>query len=214
MKKSLTALIIAIFLTMAAGCSNEDQPVAPVTDTDTSSLAIKLGPRSSEYPIDDIFSGDIQFAVSVENTGDSEITFAHPVICFPEEYRIGNSLDLRVHHGNSEILLTVEKPNGDVSILRDGPHFFNPDRESYFFIEPGRSDIFYIGWFFQNAQGGWENDIRAENVFNGRGKYTLKLLYRNFFPKALIHDSSAGKSRFMNVWTGEMQSNEITVIIK
>jgi hypothetical protein len=214
MKNCFTAAIILLALLALTGCKDNDQAPAPATGSGTNPLIIKLGPQSSEYPIDDVFKGDIQFAASVKNMGDHEVTFAHPTICFPEDYRIGDSLDLTEHHGKSEILLTVEKPDGSVVVLRDGPHFFDPDKESYFTIKTGQSDLFYIGWFFQNARGGWEDDIKAENVFTGRGEYRLTVLYRNFFPRALVRDAATEKSRFMDVWTGEVESNTIVVTIQ
>jgi len=214
MKKRFTAVIALFSLLALAGCNNNGQTSADATGADNHPLILTLGPGSSEYSIDDVFKGDIQFAASIENSGTSEITFAHPTICFPAGYRIGDSLDIEEHHGQSEILLKVEKPDGSLEILRDGPHFFDPENASFFDIKPGESDLFYIGWFFQNARGGWENNIKAENVFTGRGEYRLTLLYRNFFPKALVYDDAADTSRFIDVWTGELESNTITVTIK
>jgi hypothetical protein len=196
------------------GCDREQKPASPPSTTTLRPPSITLGPESSEYPLDDVFKGTFQFAVAVENMDEGPITFAHPTICFPGDHRIGNSLDLRTRYGNSEILLTVRRPDGSEIVLRDGPHFFDPDNVSHFIIGPGESGLFYIGWFFQNARGGWEDDISAKDVFTGRGEYRLKLLYRNFFPKALIHDSSTDQSRYTGVWTGEIHSNEITVTIK
>lgn len=214
MKRFCAEVIVLLSLLTIAGCKNDNQAHPPAADSDAQALVITLGPESSIYDIEEVFKGAVQFAVSVENRGGSEITFAHPVICFPENHRIGDSLNIREYHGKSEILLTVEKPDGSVVTLRDGPHFFDPDNASYFIIDPGESDLFYIGWFFQNARGGWEDNIKAENVFTGRGLYRLKLLYRNFFPKALIHDAQTSKSRFTDVWTGEIQSNEVVVTIQ
>jgi hypothetical protein len=214
MNKFYKLLSVLVIFSAIAGCDNGGTPPAASTRTDSNALTITLGPETSQYPLDDVFKGDIQFAVSVENVGDSIITFAHPVICFPEGYKIGDSLNFREYHGKSEILLTVEKPDGDILVLRDGPHFFDPDSESHFTLRPGGSDLFYIGWFFQNARGGWEDNIRAETVFTGRGQYRLTLLYRNFFPKALIHDNASEKSNFADVWTGEIKSNTITVTVE
>lgn len=214
MRNIFTAIITLLFLFAMTSCEKDGQTPPPATGSDAQALAITLGPASSNYDIDEVLKGTVQFAVSVENKGDFEITFAHPVICFPEDYRIGDSLNIQEYHGNSEILLTVEKPDGSVAVLRDGPHFFDPDKESHFIIKPGESNLFYLGWFFQNARGGWEDNIKAETVFNGRGQYRLKLLYRNFFPKALINDATTGKSRFINVWTGEIPSNEVIVTIQ
>jgi hypothetical protein len=209
-----TAAFILFSILVLTGCNGSDRTPPPATGGQSHPLAITLGPQSSTYSIDDVFKGDIQFAVSIENKADEGIIFGHPTICFPEDHRIGDSLDLTEYHGKSEILLTVEKPDGSVAVLRDGPHFFDPAKESHFAIEPGQSNLFYLGWFFQNARGGWENDTKAENVFTGRGEYRLKVLYRNFFPKALVRDAASEKSRFIDVWTGEVESNTIVVTIQ
>lgn len=214
MKKFYATVIALISLLTITGCKNDSPAPPPAPGSDPQALDITLGPESSIYSIDDVFRGAVQFAVSVENKGESEITFAHPTICFPADYEIGDSLDFRGKHGKSEILMTVEKPDGSTVILRDGPHFFDPNNASYFKMNPDESDLFYIGWFFQNARGGWEDDLKAENVFTEKGQYRLRLLYRNFFPKALIHDASNDTSRFSDVWTGEIESNEVLVTIQ
>jgi hypothetical protein len=214
MKKRFTAAIALLSILALTGCTESAQAPPTGTGSNANTLAITLGPQTSEYSIDDVFKGDIQFAVSIENTAGSETVFAHPTICFPEDYRIGDSLDLTEHHGKSEILLTVEKPGGNVVTLRDGPHFFDPAEESYFTIEPGQSNLFYLGWFFQNARGGWEDNVKAENVFTGRGEYRLTVLYRNYFPRALVRDTASDTSRFIDVWTGEIKSNTIKVNIE
>jgi len=214
MNKFCTAMIVSAMIVIIAGCENKGESPPASTGMDNHDLIITLGPETSQYILDDVFKGEIQFAASVRNRGESEITFAHPFICFPEDYRIGDSLNLRQYHGKCEILLKVEKPDGSDVVLRDGPHFFDPDNESYFIVQPGETDLFYLGWFFQNARGGWEDNVKAENVFTGRGQYRLTLLYRNSFPKALIRDTVTDKSRFIAVWTGEIDSNTITVTIE
>lgn len=206
-------MLSSILLIALVGCNGEQKPASPPSGTTLRPPSITLGPESSEYTLDDVFRGTFQFAVAVENRDEGPITFAHPTICYPGDHQIGKSLDLRKRHGKSEILLTVQRPDGSDIVLRDGPHFFDPDNASYFIIDPGESSLFYIGWFFQNARGGWENDINAKDVFTGSGEYRLTLLYRNTFPKALIHDASTDRSRYTDVWTGEIQSNDITVTI-
>jgi hypothetical protein len=208
------AVLVPLMLITLGGCDGGQNTAISPPETTLHPPKITLGPESSEYTRDEVFKSTVQFAVAVENKNTGPITFAHPAICFPEKHQIGESLDLRVRHGKSEILLTVRRPDGSEIVLRDAPHFFGPDNVSHFFIDPGESGLFFIGWFFQNAQGGWENDISPRDVFTGRGEYRLKLLYRNIFPKALIHDTATGRSRYTDVWTGEIRSNEVTVTIQ
>jgi len=122
--------------------------------------------------------------------------------------------DFPHHHGKSEILLTIEKPDGRIVVLRDGPHFFDPYNISHLTIEPGESKQFYVGWFFLNARGRWDDDSQAAIVFTEKGHYRVTLLYRNLFPRGFVYDTSTGKSSSITVWTGEIQSNTVTVEIK
>jgi hypothetical protein len=98
--------------------------------------------------------------------------------------------------------------------LRDGPYYFDPKKIDRFTIQLGESRQFYVGWFFQHARGRWENDTVASNLFLNRGQYKVRLLYRNFFPKAAVYDRSTNKTNFIKVWTGEILSNEVMVIIR
>jgi len=209
-------IIFTLFALLAIGGYNNESQASRATPTDKTSqkTLIKLNPKTSEYNINEVSKGAVRFSASVENKDDSLIIFAHPTICFPADYQIGKSLNFKDHHGKSEILLKIEKPDGQIIILRDGPHFFDPNNMSHFTINPGESKLFYVGWFFQNARGRWEDDLKAQSVFMGKGRYRVKLLYRNFFPKAFIYDTSTSKSSLINVWTGEMQSNEVIVKIK
>lgn len=209
-------IIFTLFTLFAIGGYNNESRASRVTPTDKASqkTVITLNPKTSEYNIIEVSKGAVRFSASVENQGDRSITFAHPTICLPADYQIGKSLNFKDHHGKSEILLTIEKPDGEIVVLRDGPHFFDPNNISQFNINPGESKLFYVGWFFKNARGRWKDDLKAESVFMGKGQYRVKLLYRNIFPKALVYDTSTSKSSLINVWTGEIQSNEVIVKIK
>ena len=184
------------------------------TDKAVQKTSIKLSPNTSEYNINEVSKGAVRFSASVENKNNKLITFAHPAICFPADYQVGQTLNFKDHHGKSEILLSIEKPDGRIVILRDGPHFFDPNNISHFTINPGESKLFYVGWFFQNARGRWEDDMIAARIFMGKGEYRVKLFYRNFFPKAFAYDTSTRKNQLIKVWTGEIQSNEVIVKIK
>ncbi|MFC1858782.1 hypothetical protein ACFL9U_12275 [Thermodesulfobacteriota bacterium] len=212
-----TIFLICIFLTLIypTGCRNEVKfsKTHPSLETNQE-IYIKLIPEKSEYYSRDVPSGAVAFYASIENHGNSPITIAHPTICLPADYRPGETFDFKKRHGKSEILLSVIKPDGKTLILRDGPYYFDPDKIDRFTIHPGESRQFYVGWFFQNARGRWENDIDAANLFLKKGGYKATLLYRNFFPQAAIYDSSTNNTRFIKVWTGEILSNEVVIKIK
>ena len=215
MKKFCITIFTLLTLLVIGGYNNESR-ASRVTPTDKASqkTVITLNPKTSEYNIIEVYQGAVRFSASVENQGDRSTTFAHPTICLPADFQIGKSLNFKDHHGKSEILLTIEKPDGEIVVLRDGPHFFDPNNIGHFTINSGESKLFYVGWFFQNARGRWEDDLKAASIFMGKGQYRVKLLYRNFFPKAFVYDTSTSKSRLIKVWTGEIQSNEVIVKIK
>jgi len=208
-------ILTSILLLSIDGYSHVGQAstVSPTKETGRRIL-IKLNPKTSEYEMKEVSRGAVRFSAFVENRGDRAVIFAHPAICFPAEYRIGETLNLKDRHGRSEILLTIEKPDGQTIILRDGPHYFDPDNVSHFNIDPGKSKPFHIGWFFLNARGRWEDDLKAARVFMERGHYRIRLLYRNFFPKALVYDATTGKIRVLKAWTGEIVSNKVILRIK
>jgi hypothetical protein len=113
-----------LFTLLANGGYNNESQASEATPTDKTiqNILIKLNPKTSEYNINEVSKGAVRFSASVENQGDRSITFAHSTICFPADYPIGKSLSFRNYHGKSEILLTIKKPDGQIVILRDGPH--------------------------------------------------------------------------------------------
>ena len=208
--------IFSLCTLLAIGGHHHESHASGTNPTDkTGQPAIMtLNPRASEYHIRDVSKGAVHFSASVANQGDGLMTFAHPAICFPVGHTIGKSLNFQDRHGKSEILLTIEKPDGRIVVLRDGPHFFDPDNISHFNIGPGESKLFHVGWFFQNARGRWEDDVKAQSVFMEEGRYRVRLLYRNSFPSAFVYDTSTSKTMILDVWTGEIQSNEVIVEIR
>ena len=205
---------ILFALLAIGGCAAESRGGGSrATGKTFQSVLINLIPETSAYTVDEVSRGAVRFSARVENKGDRSITFAHPAVCFPADRPIDRSLNFADFHGKLEILLTVKKPDGQVVVLRDGPHFFDPGGVSHFIIPPGESIRFYVGWFFQNARGRWEDDLTAERAFTEQGPYRVTLLYRNFFQKAFVYDASSGKSNLIPVWTGEIRSNEVAVKI-
>ena len=213
--KNISLIGVLFTWIFSSGCASEGKFLATHSSSKTNqSVSITLTPEKSEYDISDVPSGSVKFYASIKNHGDSPITIAHPTICLPVDYPIDKSYHFKDHHGKSEILLRVIKPDGNTLVLRDGPFYFDPQQIGRFTIQPHQSEQFTVGWFFQNARGRWENDRVAADLFLNKGQYKIKLLYRNFFSKAAVYDRKKDKTSFVKVWTGEIISNEVSVEIK
>ena len=59
-----------------------------------------------------------------------------------------------------------------------------------------------------------KNHIRTIKAFLLKGKYKIKILLRNVFPKAALSNVNTKVSNFIDVWTGEIESPEITIAVK
>jgi hypothetical protein len=159
--------------------------------------------------------GAVGFTASVKNEGTTTITMAHPSICVPSGYKPGDRRRINDSHGKSEILLTITRPDDTTIVLRDGYlHYFDPDNVPLLTIPPNGIRVFHVGWFFQNARGRWEQDDEAAKVFLLKGKYRIRLMFRNVFPRAALYDASAKGLKYIDVWTGEMESREITIEVR
>jgi hypothetical protein len=177
--------------------------------------SITLTSYSAAYDLSEVQHGAVKFTASIRNEDTTTITIAHPSICFPAGYKPGEIKRFSASRGKSEILLKITKPDGAGVILRDGNmHGFDPGNIHFLTIPSGETATFDLGWFFQNARGRWERDDEAAGVFMSKGKYKIRVLFRNFFPKAAFYDDTDRESRFVAVWTGEIESGQITVEIK
>jgi hypothetical protein len=102
--------------------------------------------------------------------------------------------------------------NPGASILRDGYfHYFDPGNVPLITIPPNGTGTFHVGWFFQNARGRWERDDEAAKVFLLKGKYKIRIMFRNVFPRAALYDVNISELKYLDVWTGKMESPEITI---
>lgn len=177
--------------------------------------SILLIPRSSVFDIDKVPQGAAGFTALIENKGATAITIAHPSICFPAGYGQGETRHFSDSHGKSEILLKITKPDNTDIVLRDGHlYYFDPGNIPFITIPPNGTGSFDVGWFFENARGRWEDDDKAAKVFLLRGTYKISILLRNVFPKAALYDEITRENKFIDVWTGEIESAVTTIEVR
>lgn len=159
--------------------------------------------------------GAVRFTATIRNEGPETITVAHPAACLPPDYTPGETWYLEDSHGKSEILLQILRPDGSEIVLRDGYRsYFDPGNMPVLRIPSGRTGTFDVGWFFQNARGRWERDDEAARVFLLKGTYKVRMLIHNQFPTAGLYDMQTKEMKFLKIWTGEMESQEITIEIE
>lgn len=191
--------------------------IAPPGDSSQkagSAVTISLLPDSTHLDIERVKRGAVGFTARIRNEGEAAVMIAHPNICFPADYVPGETRRREDSHGRSEILLRIERPDGERVVLRVGLlGFFEPGFFDHLLLRPGGTGSFHLGWFFENARGMWEDDARAWSVFREEGEYSVSVLFRNAFPKAWIRDEATGRPRSVEAWTGEMESEEVTVTI-
>jgi len=180
-----------------------------------SAVTISLLPDSNTFDMEDVRLGAVGFTAQVRNEGAAAVLIAHPNICFPADYVPGETRRREDSHGRSEILLRIERPHGERVVLRQGLlGFFEPGHFDHRVIRPGETTSFHLGWFFENARGFWEDDARAWGVFREQGDYSVRILFRNAFPRAWIRDESTGRPRVVEAWTGEVESEAVTVTVR
>jgi hypothetical protein len=201
---------------MLSVCSSSKVIYGNPSTTSSPGTAITLTPSAFAYTRDKVSQGVVGFSVLIKNEGPEAITIAHPSRCLPSDNLKREQVrQFSDHHGKSEILLKITKPDGTRVILRDGWLYgFDPNNVYHFTIPPGGAKGFYLGWFFQNARGRWENDAEAATVFLDKGTYKVRILFRNVFPWAYIDNKDTSKVHLENVWTGEMQSEEVAIEIR
>jgi hypothetical protein len=208
-------IIILTLILMALLIASPSQTFTAAEVTPPQGASIILVPLSDTYNLDEALRGAVRFRAMIRNESTETITIAHPSFCFPPDYKIGQSKHFSENHGKSEILFKATKPDGTTVVLRDGFfHGFDPGNTYFLTIPAKETATFDVGWFFLNARGRWERDDEAAKLFTERGQYKITLLFRNLFPKAVLYDAKKRESRFVDVWTGEMESGQITVDIK
>lgn len=178
-------------------------------------ISLSLEPDSAVLDVAEVSRGAVAFIATITNGGSETVTVAHPLICLPEGFTEGDVKRPEDSHGKSEILLTVVRPDGDRVTLRDGWFgFFDPGNVDHLVIPPGESSAFRLGWFFPNARGRWEDDATAWTIFSEPGTYTARVIIRNEHPTAHVRDQTTHRVAVIDVWTGELQSNEASLEIR
>ncbi|HEY5749421.1 MAG TPA: hypothetical protein VIU12_25310 [Chryseolinea sp.] len=219
------ASLLMVMLTPSCERHNTESKV-----TSNHGLSIQLLSRSATFDIAEVPQGAVHFTALIKNAGATTMTIAHPMLCVPADYH----QEEIESHGKSEILLEITTPNGAEIILRDRSVFFEPcasaaDDLPFITIPPNGTGAFDVGWFFRNARGKWEHDVEAANVFLVKGRYKIRILIHNVFPKAMFYDDNARSGGvpktvgigvvlwervLTDVWIGEMESPEITIEVK
>jgi hypothetical protein len=208
----LTAIPVLLAAMLVLG------PAGPCIAADAASgngASITLLPVSDTYDIDEAKRGAVRFRASVRNSGPNTINIAHPSVCYPGYHKIGETKHIADHYGKSEILFKVIKPDGTSVVLRYRlPGGFDPGNFRMLTIPSNDTGTFDLGWFFWSAEARWEEIDEAATLFTKRGRYRITLLFRNHFPVALLYDMKTREIESVDVWTGEMESEQITVEIK
>jgi len=159
-----------------------------------------------------------EFTAIIQNNSSTSITIVHPRSCWLENAK---QMSIKDFYGKSEILLNVRTPKGKDLILRERltSSGFDPSFKASLNIAPGKSESFRVWMFFETPMAKWKNDILAAKIFDDIGKYKVSILYRNVYPNAIwnLKDEDGLKhkvKRITNAWTGELESNEVTVEVK
>jgi len=159
--------------------------------------------------------GVVAFSARIKNERLETITIAHPSTCSPPAIEAGDARHFADNHGKSELLLEITKPNGSKVALRDGWMYgFDPNNVYMLTIPPDGTESFSLGWFFHNARGRWENDREAATVFLEKGTYKVRIIFRNACPKASVYNADTNALESVNVWMGEMHSEEVVIEIR
>lgn len=205
-------VLMLFVLTGFAGKASSDDGAGAVARP-CPGVSISMVSRAPIYNVSDVPQGAVGFKASITNESVTVITIAHPAICFPADYN-GAPRHFSESHGKSEIVLKIEKPDGSHTILRQRyTNYFDPGNVGFFTIRPGEIKSFDLGWFFENQQERWEGRAAA-TVFLMKGKYRVKMLYRNAYPKALWYDTAAKSLKVVDVWTGELESPETIIEVR
>lgn len=202
--------ILGFFLFLL-GCTN----ILASTETEEQNTILALIPGSQVYSLNQASLGKVHFMAEIINKSDDVLVIAHPLATFPEGYKHGDEYPPENRHNFSEILLNITQPSGEVVVLRESGHtYFEPGNLDYFYILPRNSKSFYVGWFFQNSKGRWEDDNKAWQAFSQKGQYEIYMVYRNFLPQAAVRTNPMEKAEFIQPWNGEIISEVVTIEVK
>ncbi len=185
------------------------------SETENQIAKITLTPGSQSYSLNQASLGKVHFMAELTNKTDEVLVIVHPLVTYPEDYMHGDEYPPESRHGLAEILLNITQPSGESMMLREGGRtYFEPGNMDYLYVLPKSSKSFYVGWFFQNSKGRWEDDNQAWKAFGEKGTYEVEIIYRNFLPKAAVRTNPMQKAEFIKPWNGEILSETITIEVK
>lgn len=206
MKRLLLMFAVLVSCTQAAYAGELPEGAATLT--------LSLKPANAMYSLDEAMAGNVTISARFTNAGDDTVFLAHPSVCVPESYGPGDTFSFDSRHGRSEILLYIRKPDGALVVLRNNVlRGFEPGNRFHLDIAPGGSEEIRLGWLGPDyALGQW--DGFAGPLFDQRGMYGIRMLYRNQYGKALSFGEGADIFAEYTPWTGEVGSGTVTIIVE
>jgi hypothetical protein len=202
----IAVVCAGLFLSPGTGVSHESSGPGPA------SVPLKLTIRPAEpgYDLINARMGNITILARVQNSGTQSVLLAHPNISFPHELKEGQSL--KRDPSQSYLSVLIETPRGATTVLsNNGLRMFEPGNQGHLTIMPGESKEFRLGWFGpEYSVGQWNIE---KPVFTETGRYRITVRYKNTYPVAYIFERE-GKWSVADAWTGEFQSNTISLPIR
>lgn len=181
---------------------------------DAGTLSLSIMPEKQSYSLQEAASGGVVILARFVNAGEKEAFLAHPAATAPESYDGKGVFRMDERRGSSEILLYITSPGGKETVLRHNfLRGFEPGNRFSLNIPSGGSEEVRLGWLGPYFALGMWDDIK-EPIFDERGRYRIRMVYRNRFTKVLSF--GRGGDIFVEVvpWTGEVVSDTVEVSVE
>ncbi len=181
---------------------------------DAAGLSLSLKPEKESYGLEEARSGNVTLTATFTNAGEGVLFLAHPSATAPDSYTGEGSFGFDERCGKSEMLLYIKGPGGEETVLRHNVlRGFEPGNVFRLDIPPGDTREIMLGWLGPYFALGMWDDIR-EPIFTERGEYKIRMVYRNYFGKALSFGRGTDIFEKDVPWTGEVVSNTISVRVE
>ena len=204
--KLIAIVCTALLLLAGASLSQESE-----SDQRTSgALKLTISSKKPAYDLKDARAGNIVILAEVHNTGQDSALLAHPNVCFPYKLKEGQSF--KPDQSQSYLSVEIEGPKGAKWVLwNNGLRMFDPGNRHGMTINPGQATKFVLGWFGpEYSVGQWRID---RPLFTRPGQYRITARFKNAYPVAYVFDQDGNQSA-ETAWTGELQSNTISVVVR